>query len=109
MHNLMSKRKIISLAVLFCAGALFASIDVLNVRYDSSKPPSLLLPAAYERATAALGSATNQFHCISASVETTFSTNGEWFFTFYSTNSQPKWVTVEFKGKVHVQNDLPPH
>ncbi len=101
----MSIKKIIGLTILFCMGTLFASIDVPS---DNSKPPGLSLPVAYGYAANALGSMTNQFHCISAKIDNRFSTNGEWFFTFYSTNAQPKWVTVEFNGKTHVQNMLLP-
>ena len=72
--------------------------------YNNAKPPGIPLPVAYERAANALGAATNQFHCVSATIATSFSPDGEWFFTFYSTNSKPKWVTVEFNGKIHVEN-----
>ena len=83
------------------ATALFAT---LITPYNNAKPPGLSLPVAYERAANALGSATNQFHCISAKVTTDFGTDGEWQFTFYSTNSRPKWVTVEFNGKIHIED-----
>jgi hypothetical protein len=77
------------------------------VPYNNSKPPGLSLPAGYELAVAALGSATNQFYCISASISTDFGAPG-WFFTFCSTNTpqKHKWVTVEFGGKVHVEDIL---
>lgn len=83
--------------------ALFASFIT---PYDNAKSPTLPLPLAYERAMTALGTSTNQFHCISADIQTSFSPDGEWFFTFYSTNSKPKWVTVEFNGKTHVEDIL---
>ena len=75
------------------------------IPYDNTKPPSLSLPAGYQIAVAALGSATNQFYCISASISTDFGSPG-WFFTFSTTNTPPKykWVTVEFGGTVHVEN-----
>jgi hypothetical protein len=83
---------------------VFAS--VVLPPYNKSKPPSISLPVAYERAVAALGSATNEFHCISASVTTEFTSEGEWYFTFYSTNSNsmPKFIAVEFNGKVVFDN-----
>jgi hypothetical protein len=94
----------VALVVIGFATVLFASSVV---PYDNSKPPSLSLPAAYEVATTALGSATNQFHCISAAIQTDaiVSPHGGWFFTFCSTNKPPisKFVTVEFSGKVHVE------
>jgi hypothetical protein len=95
------KTKLTALLVVGIVTVLFASPFV---PYDNAKSPSLPLPTAYERATLALGSATNQFHCVSATVATSFSPDGEWFFTFYSTNSKPKWITVEFGGKVHVED-----
>ena len=95
------KLKLTLLTFLALTTVLFAS---LSIPYNNSKSPSLSLPDAYGRATTALGSVTNQFHCISASVATSFSPDGEWFFTFCSTNSKSKWVTVEFNGKVHVED-----
>lgn len=73
--------------------------------YDNAKPPAMSLPAGYELAVSALGSATNEFHCVSATISTDFGSPG-WFFTFCSTNTPPKskWVTVEFGGKVHVED-----
>lgn len=76
--------------------------------YDKSKPPKMSLPGAYDKAIAALGADTNQFHCISATITTEFSANGEWYFTFCSTNFQvqPKLIAVEFDGKVIFDNGL---
>jgi hypothetical protein len=97
----------VALVAVGFATALFASSVV---PYDNSKPPSLSLPAAYEVATAALASATNQFHCISAAIYTDaiVSPHGGWLFTFSSTNKPPtsKYVTVEFSGKFHVEDTL---
>lgn len=79
-------------------------VATLITPYNNATPPSLSLPVAYERAMGALGSATNQFHCLSATVTTDFGAEGQWQFTFYSTNSRPKWITVEFNGKIHVED-----
>ena len=88
-------------AVLFPLTIVFAS----ETRpYNNSKPPIVSLPIAYEEASAALGMATNQFHCVSANITTDFDPSGQWEFTFYSTNSKPKWVVVEFNGKVHIED-----
>jgi hypothetical protein len=80
------------------------------IPYDNAKPPSLSLPAAYELAATALGSTTNQFHCISATIYTdaVVSPHGGWLFTFCSTNKPPKskYVTVEFIGKIHIEDTL---
>lgn len=62
----------------------------LIVPYNKAKTPSLSLPVAYERAMSALGSETNEFHCLDAKVTTDFGSDGGWQFTFYSTNSKPK-------------------
>jgi hypothetical protein len=93
---------------------LVASSTVVFARvvffYDNTKPPSMPLPAGYERAVKALGSYTNQFYCIRAStVGAGFSTaidGPTWFFTFCSTNTPPKykWVTVGFNGKTDVDD-----
>jgi len=68
------------------------------------------LPGGYELAVKALGSSTNQFHCISGVIAGSgFSTaiaGPTWFFTFCITNTPPKykWVTVGFDGKIHVED-----
>ena len=89
--------------VAFTVIVLYASL--IQPPYDNSKPPKMPLPLAYERAEDALGSDTNQFHCVSASITTEFSDDG-WYFTFCSTNSnvKPKLVVVEFNGKVIFDN-----
>ena len=78
------------------------------IPWDDTKPPTLSLAAAYERAVTALGIATNKLHCISARVSTRNVSTGGWDFTFYSTNKPPKtkYVTVGFDGKAYV-SDLP--
>jgi hypothetical protein len=93
------------LAVILCFAFIVALYASLNLPpYDKSKSPSMSLPEAYGRAVAALGPETNQFHCISANITTTFSRDGEWYFTFYSANPTPKYVVVEFSGKVIFDN-----
>jgi hypothetical protein len=97
------KKKLILLITFGAATVLFADYIV---PYNKAKAPAVSLPDAYHRAMVALGPATNQFHCIDASVQTSFNPEGEWFFTFYATDSPPKrkWVTVEFNGKIRVEN-----
>jgi hypothetical protein len=73
--------------------------------YDESKPPSLPLPVAYEKAMASLGQATNQYHCVRASVSNMLVRDGEWNFTFATstaTNGAPsnKQIVVYFDGTV---------
>jgi len=70
--------------------------------FGGSKTPGLPLPAAYHRALAALGAGTNQFHCVSARITADFRPEGEWYFTFHSTNPDiaPKFIAVEFNGAV---------
>jgi hypothetical protein len=75
---------------------------IITPLYNKSKPPTMSLPVAYEHAVEALGSETNQLHCVSATVTDEFVSGGEWYFTFCSTNSKstPKWIAVGFNGKV---------
>ena len=102
--------KTITLIIVLASAAIaFAGIYPLVFKgYDKSKAPTLTLPLAYDRAMSALGAYTNTFHCISATITTTFSLEGEWYFTFYSTNSNtmPKRIAVEFNGKVVLDNGL---
>ena len=53
-----------------------------------------------------LGQDTNEFHCIRAGLAIAWSPDGEWLFTFCSTNDNIKYVTVEFDGKTHVEKVL---
>jgi hypothetical protein len=89
------KIRISLLVLLVCTGALLA----MNIPYDHSKPPRLPLGKAYDIALTTLGQATNEFHCVAATVAISFSPDGEWFFTFCSTNGTEKYVTVCFDGK----------
>jgi hypothetical protein len=79
--------------------------------YLDAEPPSVSLPAGYELAVKALGSSTNQFHCIRAIVfgrGFTDATAGPgWSFTFCTTNTPPKykWVAVGFDGKTDVKDE----
>jgi len=99
------KMKYILLSLLAFTTIVFAS--VIMPPYDNSKPPTLSLPAAYNLAIAAIGSATNQFHCTSASITTDFYAPA-WSFNFYSTNTPPKHkcFVVVFDGKVIEDNGL---
>lgn len=90
------KIRYILLALLVVSAAAFS----MGPLYDDSKPPTLALPAAYQLAATALGSATNQFHCVSASITLNFGAP-RWAFIFCSTNTPPiaRWMTVDFGGK----------
>jgi hypothetical protein len=99
----MKCKLILILFTALVAVSLYASL--IAPPYDKTKPPGISLPVAYERAIAALDSDTNQFHCVSATITTEFSSEG-WYFTFCSTNSKvmPKLIVVEFNGKVIFDN-----
>jgi len=83
--------------------------------YDGKIPPKLNIDAAYTKAILALGTATNQFHCVSATCLnhlTTFgSSEGEvhygWTFVFSDTNGNPKNVYVYFDKASTVQVEDP--
>ena len=93
------KTRITLLILLACAGVLFAS----NRVYNHAVPPKLPLGQAYDIAISSLEQATNEFHCVGASLAAHFSNDGEWLFEFSSTNATAKWVTVEFGGKTHIE------
>jgi len=100
------KIRITLLVFLVCTGGLFAS----NGLYNDSVTPKLPLDLAYDIAVSSLGQATNEFHCVGASLASHFSNDGEWLFDFHSTNAMAKWnatekwVTVEFDGKTHIES-----
>ena len=69
--------------------------------YDPRTNPPLALPEAYSMALAHIGSATNQFHCVSAScIEMTNNGWTGWTFAFWNTNGQRGRVNVYFDKKV---------
>jgi hypothetical protein len=85
--------------------AALVARPVMWPSYDEKKPPSLPLPVAYEKAMAALGQSTNQYHCVRASVSNMLVRDGEWDFTFTTatpTNGVPfnKNIVVYFDGTV---------
>jgi hypothetical protein len=101
--HFMKARYVLFGSFLFVA-ALVAR-PVMWPRYDETKPPSLPLPVAYAKAMASLGQATNQYHCVRASVSNTLVRDGEWDFMFIAstpTNGIPySWpVAVDFNGTV---------
>ena len=76
---------------------------MLAVPYDTTKPPSLSLPAGYAFAVDALGADTNQFYCTGAYLTADSGALG-WRFQFSSTNtpSKSKWVLVTVDGKTQI-------
>jgi len=97
------KRLLIFLIIAVFSAVVFATFFI---PYNNAKPPSLALLLAYNKALDALGTEANRFHCVGAEIDTAFSKEGGWQFTFYSTNAVPKWVTVEFNGKIHIENKM---
>jgi hypothetical protein len=98
------KTRYILFASFAFAVAVFA-MPRLWPSYDETKQPSLSLPAAYDKATAALGPATNRFHCVSASLDNFFFRDGEWHFLFITSSptngAAYSWpVMVYFDGTV---------
>jgi hypothetical protein len=75
------------------------------IPWPEAKPPRLSMPDAYPCAIAALGTATNQFYCTSASCYSYSDTSqyGWWKFEFCNTNDYHKRVLVSFNKKVRVE------
>ena len=94
------KIRIALVLLIIGCGVVFAR----NIGYTRSRPPRLSLGAAYPLALQALGKATNDFHCTDASLQLALSADGEWMFTFWTTNGTHKYVTVEFGGKTHIED-----
>ena len=91
------KTRYILLSLVTLTTAVFAQIN--GPPYDNSKPPPLPLPAAYQLAFTALGTATNQLYCVGAHLTTDWG-QPRWSFTFCSTNKGQKIMTVDSGGKV---------
>ena len=95
------KRVIIILTVLGLAtGLVFAR----RIMWPDTKPPRLSLPDAYGCAISAIGTATNQYHCVRASCLISRSPDGEWMFTFCSTNGAFKTAFVFFDKTTRVED-----
>ena len=92
------KTRYIFLSLFALATVLFAQVGGAPP-YDNSKPPTLPLPAAYQFAFSALGSATNHLYCVEAHLTMDWG-QPRWSFKFSSTNKTQKIMTVDFGGKV---------
>jgi hypothetical protein len=99
------KRLNVILVLLASSALLFASLDT---PCEKSTPPAMSLPDAYRQALIILGSDTNQYHCVSATIPevvpevvTLPITLPAWLFTFCSTNTPPKesLVYIEMNTK----------
>jgi hypothetical protein len=86
--------------------ALVVVVFAGDTPYDVKRPPRVSLPTAYADAIKALGTWTNQYHCVGASLTTMFSPHGGWMFSFCSTNGKPKGVVVPFGETPIVQEDV---
>jgi hypothetical protein len=100
------KPRYVILLLLASSTLLFAS---LVIPCDKSKPPAVSLPDAYQQAMIGLGTRTNQYHCISATIPDVVPpvvTPPAWLFTFYSTNTPPKkwmaYVEMNVKHEVYI-------
>jgi hypothetical protein len=85
------KRLILVFALLGLATGIALAF---NAPWPDEKSPPIALPEAYGMATQALGTYTNTFHCVSAGVGYSQSSDGEWLFTFCATNHDRKYVFV---------------
>jgi len=95
------KKFLIILCLLMIAGGLAFA---LSPHRDNKKVPPVALPDAYRIAVAALGSATNEFHCTAAVFEVLDCPNGEWTFAFYTTNEVRKAIHVCVDGSTVIEN-----
>ena len=75
---------------------------------DQKQAPPINLPDAYRLATAALGSATNQFHCTAAKFVGEECDPGSWRFDFYNTNGALKTVDACPDNSTRVYDGSPP-
>jgi hypothetical protein len=98
------KRIIIIFGIFALAtGLVFAR----RMAWPDTQPPRLALPDAYAAATNALGATTNQFYCVGAGTLISRSPDGEWLFTFCSTNGAYKSVFVFFDKQTRVEDGVP--
>ena len=88
--------------VLLALGIASGLVLARNQPYDRKQPPRLSLQEACPLAMHALGTATNQFYCLSARVAIIRSPDGEWLFDFAATNSAEKHVFVFFDKTTQV-------
>jgi len=97
------KTRFILLVLLAVSAILFAGPAV---PYDTTKQPSLSLPVAYELAAKTLGTATNQFYCSGAQLDTDFG-KPMWSFSFSTTNTPQHFqsVWVYFDGTARLAPD----
>jgi hypothetical protein len=91
-------------AVIFTVLGLTTSVAfAFLMAYGEERQPPISMPEAYTMATQALGSATNEFYCVHANTQISRSQDGEWLFSFCSTNGARKDVFVFLDKKTKPQ------
>ena len=104
-HYFAMQRSILTLLVTAFAASLIAQ----TLSYDPKGKPPIALPEAYSLVISNLAkypSATNRFHCISASCAEMSGSNGwtGWTFWFSNTNGDRARMRVFFDGEVTAEN-----
>ena len=81
--------------------AVFSTTTILaaSIEWDKKVPPPLTIVDGYSKAVAALGETANQYHCVSAKIE-----SASWLYEFASPTQEPKWVDVGFQDGISIRN-----
>lgn len=91
-----------AVAAVLLAQGISGTGGVQAQRYDPRTPPPLTLPQAYTLAMTYIGTATNQFWCVSGNCQPDWgsTTITHWEFGFTNTNGQQTNVLVFFDKTV---------
>ena len=92
------------IVVLIALGLATGLVFARRIGWDAKKSPRLPLSDAYICALTALGTATNQYHCIGAECMISRSPDGEWMITFCSTNGTFKTAFVFFDKTTRIED-----
>jgi hypothetical protein len=98
------KRLLVAFALL---GVSAVFVYARTIAWRGSEAPRLALPDAYACAAVALGSATNDYHCVRAMCLTSMSPDGEWWLSFFSTNGTQRTAIVFFDKTTKIIDGYP--
>ena len=87
------------LAIILAAFLPTTTVLAASVEWDKKVPPPLTIVDGYSKAVAALGETANQYHCVSAIIE-----SASWLYEFASPQQESKWVEVGFQGGISIRN-----
>ena len=72
------------------------------IQWEPKERPPISITEGYDQALKALSQDAARFHCIAANIQCS-----HWVYTFSSSANESRWVIVNFRGGVSVNDHAP--